>query len=218
MQPTHIADFSSGKSVPPLGQPPQPGRQGPHQFVIACSCGFTHQSSIKIENLFNDLNQFVHSRIADAVLASRRQRKQSLKAEDVPWINKGTTSNAAVQQILDLWQTCGCFAQLSPLCLSLSTGQMAEDLAQKAYRHSRDAASLFTAGFWIAHFSEQQGQIALLQLQGTMTCQVSIEMLPSAAEGLPRCCPLLAQALGVRSLQLLEQFFIKEIAITCTAR
>ena len=87
----------------------------------------------RLKTLLDDLDQFLDARIADAVLAGRRQRKQSLKAEDVPRIDEGAAGDAAVQQILDLRQPLRRLAQASLIGLDLPARQPA--------RGSRSAAA-----------------------------------------------------------------------------
>ncbi len=171
-----------------------------------------------MENLLDDLDQLLNARIADAVLAGRRQRKQPLKAENVPRIDKGTAGDAALQQILDFRQTPGRLAQASLVGLDLPARQPAEDLAEQTHGHGRDAPRLGAAGVGIAHLGEQQGQVALLQLRGAMAGEVGVEVLPGGAERLPRRRLLLAQPGRVLALQSLEQMFIEHIAIAGDAR
>src|SRR5262249_6645068 len=97
MNAANVADGSAGKTIPPGRQPLQVAAQLCAQGLVSHGGRLAGQARIESEGLFDDLDQLVNARIADAVLPRTEERKQALKAEDVPRIDKGTTGNAASQ-------------------------------------------------------------------------------------------------------------------------
>ena len=104
MHAANVAYLHAGETVPPAGQLPQVGEQHLTDRFISCGSGFAHQSRIEIEDLFEDLDQFINARIANAVLAGREEREETLKAKDVPGVGQRTAGDAAPHQLLSLWK------------------------------------------------------------------------------------------------------------------
>ena len=64
---------------------------------------------------------------------------------------------------------------------------------------TRTESACRSADFGAAHAGEQQRQVDALQLHGAPPGQLVVEMLPGAAERLPRALRFLAQPLAVRA-------------------
>src|SRR5439155_1645213 len=96
----------------------------------------------------------------------------------VPRIGKGPAVDAATDQLLELRQHADRLAQSAVLNLAVPGAAATEDLAEEAHRRRRDAPGLGAAGLGIAHFGEQESEVALLQLSGAVAGEVAIEVLP----------------------------------------
>src|SRR5262249_43183317 len=153
----------------------------------------------------DDFDEIVDPPIVNAVFPCREERKQALEAEDVPRIDDGPAGNAAVQQILNLWKQASCFHQLAALYVPLGINQANADFTLHSYRSDRNPCCLSPTRLRVAHLSEKQRQLSLLQLQGALPSQIAIEMLPGAAERLPRQVGFLPQPVAVRSRGCFEQ-------------
>ena len=154
------------------------------------------------------------ARVPHHVFTPLKDREKALKAKDVPRVRQGPTTDAALDQFLDLRQQ-GCGrCQLVAHPESMAGRQTSQDLTQQPHRRRRDALCLLPAGLRIAHLRPEQDQLPLLQLGRSQPGQVGIEMLACSAKRLPKRGGFLTQSVAVFALgrHFLQHLLIKTIA------
>ena len=184
VDPANIAHLGAGKPVPPAGELPHLRAELGHERLLSHTGRRAHHRGVQIENALHDSQQIVDARIGGAVFTDVEEREQALEAKNVPRINDGPAVDAVLKQVFNFRQEPGRFHQLAAFRVLLAGRQADAHLAEHPHRGDRDARGLTPAGFRIAHFGHDPGELPLLQLQRSLSGQVLIEMLAGAAEWL----------------------------------
>ena len=214
----HVADLDRGEAVPPLGEALHLFQelgwlgQGAGRRAVADDAG------IEREQPAGDLDQIIDALIADAVFEGGETGILGLKAEDVPRIDQRAASNAAAEEVFHFGQELGGRRHVAALEQQLTRREPPVHLGEHARRAHRDLGGLSAAGLGIADLSEEQGELALLQLQGPLPGHVVVQALADAAERLPRALRVVAQALRLRAGAAVEQVGVEGFAVLGDAR
>ena len=95
----------------------------------------------------------------------------------------------------------------------MAGGEQAIDLAEHAGRCDANAVGFGERGFRVAHARVELREVHVLHLDRAAAGQFVIQMLPSAAERLPRALRFGSQAIAVRAGRVGQQVFVELIAI-----
>ena len=135
------------------------------QRVVAYGSRFTGQADVQREQVFHQVNQFIHPMIVYRAVQRNEHAKLPVESQNVPRIDKRPALNGPMQQVFHFRQQPHRFVQPALVHVPVASGDARANFAQHPAASHRNDLRLSQACFRISHFGEQLGQFHMLQLR-----------------------------------------------------
>ena len=182
-------------------------------FFAVAGGRFAPEPRASRKNSIHRINKVKHAVVAYRVFDCRKKAVVGVKANDVPGVDDRATVNPSFDARHDFCQRRKGVVEISFGCFLCRDVEQAVDLTVDTGSGDRHNLRLLFGGLGIAHPSEDRCQAAVDQLRSPSLGQLSIEVLPHAAERLEFCFGLDLKPLSVFGDQVAHQIAVKLISV-----
>ena len=188
------------------------------EVVVTAGGRFGQGRSVGSEQPLHQRQQVLEPRVGNHVFAGVKQGELRLESEVVPGIGQGPAVDAAVEKITGLGKVFERFEQIASLGTHLGGCQRTLDLALEPDRRRRDRLGLLPCRFGESHPGIKQCQLTVLDLVGTVTGEVEVQLLADMSEGLLSLSGQLDQHLGPFPFGQLDVMLVESVSQTSDDR